>query len=270
MKRTRILISGAAAMLFCIAAHDASAWGKREHAAIAYIAEQNLSPKAAKVVSEILDGQKMSSMASWLDYYKPQMMMKLTEPQKGKMQRTIPHTFQVDSSLQAYRYPEHSCITVIEESLEKLKDRKNLDDSTRMQCLLNVIHLTGDMHCPGHVIYADNRDRHIGGFDIIYHGQPVRYHRVWDSMVTGETLAGGIDDLAYFAMTSDKKTIKEFCSGTVYDWGTDTATSTCEIWKIQKGEKVPDTYMYDHCRMALSQIEKAGYRLATLLNSVFR
>lgn len=267
---SRILLFGtAAALLFSANVNDASAWGKREHAAIAYIAEQNLSPRAAKAVSEILDGQTMSSYASWLDYYKPQMMMKLTEPQKGKMQRTIPHTFQVDSSLRAYRYPEHSCITVIEESIDKLKNRADLDDSTRTQCLLNIIHLVGDMHCPGHVIYADKRDRHIGGFNIIYRGTPVRYHRVWDSMVTGETFAGGIQDLAHFALTSGKKQVKKFCSGTIYDWGTDTATSTCEIWKIKEGEKVPNTYMYDHCRMALSQIEKAGYRLATVLNSIF-
>jgi S1/P1 nuclease len=70
-------------------------------------------------------------------------------------------------------------------------------------------------------------------------------------------------------MTSTKKQIKKFCSGTIYDWGTDTATSTCEIWNIKNSEKVPATYMYDHCRMALSQIEKAGYRLATVLNSIF-
>lgn len=271
MKRIRIMFFGAAAALFfCGSAPEVSAWGKREHAAIAYIAEQNLSPKAAKAVSEILEGRKMSSYASWLDYYKQQMLMKLTEPQNGKMLRTIPHTFQVDSSLHAYRYPEHSCITVIEESMEKLRHSSELNDSTRTQCLLNIIHLTGDMHCPGHVIYDDQRDRHIGKFDVVYRGQTVLYHKVWDSMVTGETFAGGIQDLAYFAMTSDKKTIKEFCRGTVYDWGTDTAASSCGIWKIQNGEKLPATYMYDYSGLALSQIEKAGYRLATLLNTIFR
>lgn len=44
-------------------------------------------------------------------------------------------------------------------------------------------------------------------------------------------------------MTSTKKQIKKFCSGTIYDWGTDTATSTCEIWNIKNSEKVPATYM---------------------------
>ena len=57
MIRSRILLFGtAAALLFSANVNDASAWGKREHAAIAYIAEQNLSPRAAKAVSEILGG----------------------------------------------------------------------------------------------------------------------------------------------------------------------------------------------------------------------
>lgn len=57
MIRSRILLFGtAAALLFSANVNDASAWGKREHAAIAYIAEQNLSPRAAKAVSEILEG----------------------------------------------------------------------------------------------------------------------------------------------------------------------------------------------------------------------
>lgn len=265
----RILAALSTLCLLIAGCFDAAAWGKREHAAIAYIAEQNLSPKARKAVSEILKGEKMSSYASWLDYYKPQMLMKLTEPQNGKMWRTIPHTFHVDSTLNAYRYPEHSCVTTLEESVEKLKHRRELDDSTTLQCLLNVIHLTGDMHCPCHVIYADKRDRHIGGFDVIYRGEKVRLHKVWDSMVTGETLAGGVADLAYWATTSGRKEVKEYVKGSVYDWGSDTARSTCEVFEVQKGDTLPNTYMYDHSRMALRQIEKAGYRLAALLNSIF-
>ena len=248
---------------------DSAAWGKREHAAIAYIAEQNLSPKARKAAEEILHGEKLSSYASWLDYYKPQMLMKLTKPQNGKMWRTIPHTFHVDSSLCAYRYPEHSCVTVLEESVEKLKHRKELDDSTTLQCLLNIIHLTGDMHCPCHVIYADKRDRHIGGFDVIYKGEKVRLHKVWDSMVTNETLPGGVEDLAYWAMTSTRKEVKGYTKGSLYDWGSDTAQSSCEVFEVQKGDELPNTYMYYYSRLALRQIEKAGYRLAALLESIF-
>lgn len=265
-----VAATAAAALLVLSVSPAASAWGKREHAAIARIAEQNLSPKAKKAINEILDGEKISSYASWLDYYKPVMLMKLTEPQKGKMERTIPHTFQVDSSLNAYRYPEHSCVTVVEESMAKLQNRKELDDSTERQCLLNIIHLVGDMHCPGHVIYADGRDRKIGYFEVVYNGESMRFHKVWDSMVDTETFAGGVNDLVTLALTSSKKEAKEFVKGGLYDWGSEVAHLSCHIWDVQAGENLGRTYMYDHGHLALELIERAGYRLAAVLNETFK
>ena len=265
-----VLVLSACVSAVIINSTPALSWGKREHAAIAKIAEQNLSKKAQKGISEILNGQKPSSYASWLDYYKQDMPMKLTIPQNGKMTRTIPHTFQVDSAMNAYRNPERSCITVVEESIAKLKDRENLDDSTRLQCLLNIIHLVGDMHCPGHVIYADNRDRHIGYFDVTFSGQTVRFHKVWDTMVTGNTFAGGVDELAYWAMTADKKQIREWQSGSLYDWGSDVAHTSYGVWDVKAGDDLGNYYMYDHSRMALSLICRAGYRLAKVLNETFK
>ncbi len=269
MKKT-VLIVAASLTLLCLFSSKASGWGKREHAAIAYIAEQNLSKKAAKGISEILDGQRITSYASWLDYYKPEMLLRLSKPQKGKMVRTIPHTFHVDSSLNAYPNPERSCITVIAESVEKLKHREEYDDSTRLQCLLNIIHLTGDMHCPGHVIYADKRDRGIGKFDVVYRGQTFTYHKVWDSMVTGETFAGGFEDLAYLADVADKRQIRGWTKGTVYDWGSDAAKTSCGVWGIKNGEDLGNYFMFDHSHLALSLIAKGGHRLAALLNEIFK
>lgn len=269
MKRNLLVLSMFVSA-FVLNVTPALAWGKREHAAIARIAEQNLSAKARKGIAEILGDQKPSSYASWLDYYKTQMMMKLTEPQSGKMVRTIPHTFQVDSALNAYRNPERSCITVVEESVAKLKNRASLDDSTRFQCLLNIIHLVGDMHCPGHVIYADKRDRHIGKFDVYFRGEKTNFHRVWDSMVTGDTFAGGVEDLAYFAMTADKKQIREWQSGSLYDWGSDVAHTSSYIWDVKVGDDLGTRYMYDLSRLALTLICRAGYRLAKVLNETFK
>ncbi|MGM9769177.1 MAG: S1/P1 nuclease [Candidatus Cryptobacteroides sp.] len=269
MKKSLLIIAVCTSVLLTNAI-PAFSWGKREHAAIAYIAEQNLSNKARKGVAGILDGQTITSRASWLDYYKPLMLMKLTEPQKGKMTRTIPHTFQVDSSLRAYPYPEHSCITVIEESIAKLKNREHLDDSTKLQCLLNIVHLTGDMHCPGHVFYADKRDRNIGGFNVIYRGETVKYHKVWDSMVTGETFAGGIEDLAFLADTAGKKQVKEWNRGSLYDWGSEVAASSCGIWTVKAGDDLGNYYMYDYSDLALELIAKAGHRLAEVLNDIFK
>ena len=50
-------------------------WNRRIHSAIAYIAEQHLTPKAKKTVNEILDGKSMVYYGSWLDDYRKQMLV---------------------------------------------------------------------------------------------------------------------------------------------------------------------------------------------------
>ena len=250
MKHTLKLLATAIVAIL-IADTTACGWTKREHAAIALIAEQNLSPKARKAVTEILDGRSISSYASWLDYYREDMQMKVSKPFKGKMTRSIPHAFQVDKELHAFSNPDA------------------LDDSTRLQCLLNVIHLVGDMHCPVHISYADKRDRGIGGFKIEYRGEKYGFHKVWDGMIVSETFTGGVDDLARWAMTSDKKAVKSMQKGSLYDWGTEVAKDAAHVFDIESGAVVKDTYMYDNSAFVLSLLERAGYRLAYVLNELF-
>lgn len=268
MTRTLKLLTSAVAALL-VASTTANGWTKREHSAIALIAEQNLSQKARKAVSEILEGRSISSYASWLDYYREDMQMKVTKPYKGKMTRSIPHAFQVDADLKAFSNPEMSCINVIEESIAKLRKPESLDDSTRLQCLLNVIHLVGDMHCPVHIFYADKRDRGIGGFKIEYRGEKYGFHKVWDGMIVSETFTGGVDDLARWAMTSDRRSVKSMLKGSLYDWGTEVARDAAHVFDIKSGTIVKDTYMYDNSAFVLSLLERAGYRLAYVLNDIF-
>lgn len=268
MKLTLKLLATAAAALL-VTGTTAQGWTKREHAAIALIAEQNLSPKTLKAVTRILEGRSISSYASWLDYYRADMQMKITKPYKDKMTRSIPHAFQVDAEMKAFSNPEMSCINVIEESIAKLGNPEALDDSTRLQCLLNVIHLVGDMHCPVHISYADKRDRGIGGFKIGYRGEKYGFHKVWDGMIVSETFTGGVDELARWAMTSDRKAVKSMLKGSLYDWGTEVAKASAHIFDIESGASVRDTYMYDNSAFVLSLLERAGYRLAYVLNSIF-
>ena len=84
-----------------------------------------------------------------------------------------------------------------------------------------------------------------------------------------ETFTGGVDDLARWAMTSDRKAVKSMLKGSLYDWGTEVAKASAHIFDIESGTSVRDTYMYDNSAFVLSLLERAGYRLAYVLNSIF-
>ncbi len=258
-------------VLMIASASEAGAWGKRNHAAIAFIAERHMTPKARETVRELLDGQSIVGFASHLDYYKKEMMMKVRPPHtyNGKSERTIPHVFRVDSSLASKRWYAHECMSVIEESISDLGRYRELDDSTRTQSLLNIIHLVGDIHCPVHTIYDDGRDRDKGYFNVYFRGEKYRFHTIWDQMVIDYTFAGGVADLAYLADTYSKKEIREIQSGTIWDWGTDVVARTKHVFDVESDSQLSTYYMYDNAYLALDQIARAGYRLAKVMNDLF-
>ena len=101
-------------------------WGRRVHAAIAYIAEQNLTPKAKKTVDEILEGKTMSYYASWLDYYRAEMQITYTED-GVTYPRNIPHSFKVDKDCKVFAQDHQEALDIIGECMDLLRDWENAD-----------------------------------------------------------------------------------------------------------------------------------------------
>lgn len=250
-------------------------WGRRVHSAIAYIAEDHLTPKAKKTVNEILDGKSIVYYASWLDDYRKQMKMDHRN-EAGELIKMgeIPHSFKVGKDGKVYLTYNRDGIDVINKSVEKLKNYKDLDDSTRLASLQCIIHLVGDIHCPGHVRYADfdgdSVDKKYDKAKVLYGKKKVRMHSVWDTMVVDETTSGGVYDLAYVVDRASKKEIKSIQMGTPLDWGQETADVSKNLWYIHDGQKITKKYFLENRELAFEQIQKAGLRLAKVLNDLFK
>lgn len=259
------------AALLAFIPETASAWGSRAHAAIAYIAEQHMTPKAKKTVNEILDGKSLVYYASWMDTYKPYMLIKYTDKNGNEKTRTIPHTFKVTMELTPRHDPPHEGVYTLNEAVANLRDYKNISDSLRLVSMQILAHLVGDIHCPGHVKYADGRDREIGhDIPVTFYGNPYSYHRLWDDVFVDKFCPGkSWTDLAYMADRASRKEIKEIQSGTIEDWAQDIIDSTKDIWYVQEGDELGLEYVTKYRDLAYRQIERAGLRLAKLLNDLF-
>lgn len=248
-------------------------WGRRVHSAISYIAEQHLTPKAKKTVDEILDGKSMVYYGSWLDDYRKQMTIEYTNDNGEVKTRTIPHSFKTDKENNVIKQENREAISIICKSIAILEDYKNVDDSTRLAAMQCLIHLVGDIHCPAHVKYGDfDKESAYKRYDatkVIYGKNKARMHSIWDSKVIDYTTAGGVYDLAYLADRASKKEIKEIQKGTPYDWGQDVVDRTACVWTVCEGDKLPFSYMLQHRELALDQIQRAGLRLAKVMNDLF-
>lgn len=246
-------------------------WGRRVHAAIAYIAEQNLTPSAKKTVDEILEGKTMSYYASWLDYYRAEMQITYTED-GVTYPRNIPHSFKVDKDCKVFAQDHQEALDIIGECMDLLKDWKNADPKMRLGAMQCIIHLVGDIHCPGHVKFADGRAGDglgQGKYDVTFFGKKTTMHTVWDSQIVDFLSYGGVVDLAAMVGTVSKKEMKEIQAGGLYDWGQDIADRAKTVWPVEPGSDVNKQYCHQVSDTTFDLIRRAGLRLAKIMNDLF-
>ena len=246
-------------------------WGRRVHATIAYIAEQHLTPRAKKAVDEILEGKTMAYYASWLDYYRAEMQITYTE--NGVVYpRNMPHSFKVDENCKVFAQDHQEALDIIGESMELLKDWKNADPKMRLGAMQCIIHLVGDIHCPGHVKFPDGRAGDgpgQGKYEVTFFGKKTSMHTVWDSMVIDHICEGSVMELAAAVDNASRKEIKEIQAGGLYDWGQDIADRVKTVWPLEPGTAVGKEYCHQVSDVALDMVRRAGLRLAKVLNDTF-
>jgi hypothetical protein len=124
------------------------------------------------------------------------------------------------------------------------------------------------MHCPEHIRYPE--DQTIGYYNVYFGKEKIRYHSLWDTPIIATRNPWGFSDTAELLDTYNKAQIAQVTAGTPYDWGYDSATASREVHSVAEGAQLDKReYLNKYAPLAESQIRKAGYRLAKLLNSIF-
>lgn len=169
----------AVAFQLCVAfssSDPAAAWGRVAHAAIANLAEQQLTPEAGKEVRRLLALEGaigLGEVVMWADLIRRQNL-------PGTPDHDVPIPFDADG-YDAARDCESFCIVKgIPFYLEALADRTK-PDAERLEALKYVIHLVGDIHQPLHT----SQD---GGSQLVAWDTKVVYlHILWDVTIVAAT-----------------------------------------------------------------------------------
>lgn len=260
-----------------VAVGSVSAWGRLGHATVAKIAENHLTKKAKKQITEYLHGESIVKWASYADDSKPELLVDLGfEPTNTKRLITYPHTFEANSDCTPYcdiRKGDvyvKNCIYYIEKMAEELKNNAaEMSDSVRVASIALIVHFVGDMHCPEHIRYPE--DQTIGYYPVYFGKEKIRYHTLWDTPIIATRHPWGFSDTAALLDTYNKEQIASVTAGTPYDWGYDSAKASKKVHEVKEGAQLDKRlYMNEYTPLAESQIRKAGYRLAALLNDIFR
>lgn len=267
--------------LFC-GCLPALAWGPEGHDLVARIAESQLTPAVRARVLEILGpGKTMESVSSWADQV------------RNSRRDTGPWHY-VDIPIDkphldmARDCAKGDCVLAkIEQFRAVLKDPAATPDQKR-EALMFVIHFVGDMHQPLHC--SDNQDRGGNSVRVVFANRPGNLHSLWD----GGLLQGmGTEEALYPTLRREaEKHRKSWAKGSVDNWAEQahkTAQKTVygKLPKAAAGvpaesfagggqppaaPPVTITAAYEHKAdpVIAQQIEKAGVRLAFLLNSTLQ
>jgi hypothetical protein len=277
----RVLFIVLATVLFC---ETSFAWSTREHATVAQIAENHLSPRAKELIKEYLGGKPMAYYASHADFYRKDMIVDIGfEPKEGSRRVIFPHTFHVDKKFNPYREivkkgeskPHGNMLYHLERIAKGLaENHATMNDSVRLVHLYLVIHGIGDMHCPMHIRYID-REPSLGTYNI-YFGKgdkkkQISYHTLWDHKMISQIHPWSYTDMAQLFDIYTEKEIANFCKGDIFDWGKDVAITSFPMREYKEGDEVNEIdYRRKYQQVGEELLTKAGYRLAKILNEILR
>jgi hypothetical protein len=250
-------------LTFCVA--PSQAWGPDGHWIVGKIAEQHMSPNAARRL-RILAGPDVSlaEIANWADEIRPE------RPETAPWHYTNipPEATDLDMRRDC---PKEDCITAQIRRLVGIVRLGMRTSEERFEALKFLVHLAGDLHQPLHAGYGSDR----GGIDVpvVFRGQPSDLHAFWDyasvSLLSDDKAA--IAERLARSITPAQK--KQWQQGGLRHWTWESHLLAARVVYAALPAGNPKQLDAEYARRASivteEQLTKAGIRLAKILDDVW-
>lgn len=262
------------AILCSLAApRTAFAWGAEGHRIVALIAADQLTPTAKAQVNQLLGTDDaaagMMAVSTWADEI------------RRNRPNTAPWHF-TDIPIGSAGYDAQRDCTRGQCSIAQIQtDERILADQqllapVRAEALRFLIHFIGDLHQPLHS--SNHDDRGGNQIHVLLGKRHTNMHAVWD-VDTVRALGRSPEEVARSLELQISATDKAAWSqGNAMDWANETfGVASRVIYANLQGSGdtaapiiLPQSYPRQQSAIAAVQIEKAGSRLASVLNRIFR
>ena len=242
----------------------AVAWPKIGHETVATIATEELKPSVRKQVERILGGDIISAEASF------EAMCK--QPSVESYRLYLNEELQPTGN-------EGDILCQIEKYADILRNRTSHPEALQLEALRALIHLVSDMHCIAYVRLADEPLSEEFNFTYpkmtsikgkVYMGKGT-WHKLWyvrffnnHQGFTPQMFAENIL-MAYASQRDD------YAKGTPRDWAKEMGVQTRSLLVgMSEGIELPHKQVNLYEDIHEQNVAKAAYRLAALLNEIFR
>lgn len=235
------------------------AWGQTGHRVIGQIAENHLSKKAKKNIEKILGSESLAIVSIWMDEVRSDDYYDHTHSWHWV---SIPDGGTYASS---EKNPDGDCIEAIERMISILKsDTSSM--SKRKESLKFLVHLVGDLHQPLHV--GNGKDKGGNDVKVKWFYKNSNLHRIWDSGIIDQK-GLSYTELAKSIDHSSKDQISRWTVGKAVDWAEECMDYREQVYDTDGKDNLSYEYMYKNWPLVQEQLNKAGIRLAGILNSIY-
>lgn len=252
------------------------AWNGPLHAAVASIADANLTAEARKNIEAALDNHSIVYYAHWMDdVAKTEGYTHVTKwhnvPLTAK-DKIIPAKKAAKSKSDAIK--NAMALDALERAIAAIENRGAISAEELKNNIRYVIYIMGDLHCPSHYVFADLLEQRSLKY---YYGNEKKarsYMRFWESDAIAGTFNWRPNEFVHQLNRLSPEQVAALTEGSVSDWVVRNAKTYREIYTYL----TPDTrfkkadyriWLNKSYGMATDQIGVAGYRLAAVLNGLF-
>lgn len=257
---TKTILLAATLLFSNIDTPEPPRWGQTGHRTVGHIATQLLSDEAKVHLKEILHGNSLAEVSTWMDEIKSDNSFRYMSPWHYA---TIPEgkTYQ-----EAGTPEEGDVIWAINKSIAELKEGGLSPEQEEINVKV-LVHLIGDLHQPLHV--GNGTDRGGNDVRVTWFGQNSNLHRVWDSqMIDGKQLS--FTELADFIDDQlDYATIKEWQSTSVLEWAYESQALLPEAYDFPENGRLSYEYSFQNWDSVQLRLLQAGVRLAGVFNDIY-
>lgn len=232
------------------------AWGKQGHSIVAEVAFEYLDASTKSNLLKYLDKMSIEDAANWMDDMRDDHSYDYMKPY---------HYVNFDKGSIVKVNPGSNILSVLTNTINDLKNYKNFTKEEVKTKLCILFHLIGDLHQPLHVGYGNDKGGNT--MQINYNGFGTNLHSFFDSGIIKAKNITLQDCLKSNKFSSTE--IKNIQYINVSEWATQSRSNLNEIYNFN-GHNIQDEYVNANAIIIKTQLLKAGLRLASVLNEVFK
>lgn len=247
---------------------SAKAWGPVGHRVIAEIASMHLTPKAQQAIRAIIGQETLAMVANWPDFIKSDTTGTYNHTSTWHYLDFPGHCTREEYDRLLAAAKGENLYSQTMAMIRELKDPSTPADRRRF-ALSFLVHMIGDMHMPLHV----GRDEDMGGnkISVTWFDRPTNLHRVWDEHLIDFQQYSYTEYAGLLNRVVTKHKRATLQAGSVQDWMWESHVLSDKIYdRTNAGDKLSYRYNFLFMDDLNAQLTKGGFRLARILNEVFK